>query len=171
MQPQTARGQQSAHGRGDTLDRLLALTVTPANEQEHAHFKELAEAVQEATEQSVELAYVDQVLAMLMSAVMVFDRSNYDYCRASITSHKSPWRGNLHPKHDGDVACRQGGDEFVVLFNSVKDDIPIGLVARRLPSAISQSIVTSAGTLRIKASLGFSLFPPMEIGVSFEGLG
>jgi transposase len=36
------------------------LTVTPANEQERAHVEELAEAVQEATEQSVELAYVDQ---------------------------------------------------------------------------------------------------------------
>jgi transposase len=44
----------------DTLGHLLALHVTPANEQERARVGELAEAVQEATGESVELAYVDQ---------------------------------------------------------------------------------------------------------------
>lgn len=34
--------------------------VTPANEQERAQVQELAEAVQEATQGSVEIAYVDQ---------------------------------------------------------------------------------------------------------------
>ena len=44
----------------DTLGNLLALTVTPANEQERAQVGELAAQVQAATGQSVELAYVDQ---------------------------------------------------------------------------------------------------------------
>jgi len=44
----------------DTLGLLLAAHVTPANEQERAQVKELAEAVQEATQQSVEVAFVDQ---------------------------------------------------------------------------------------------------------------
>ena len=44
----------------DTLGHLLALVVTPANEQERAQVAILAESVQEATEQSVELAFVDQ---------------------------------------------------------------------------------------------------------------
>lgn len=44
----------------DTLGPLLALHVSPANEQERAHVGELAEAVQEAMGESVELAYVDQ---------------------------------------------------------------------------------------------------------------
>jgi transposase len=39
---------------------LLAAHVTPANEQERAQVKELAEAVQAATHDSVEIAYVDQ---------------------------------------------------------------------------------------------------------------
>src|SRR5439155_20517078 len=38
----------------------LALRVTPASEQERARVAELAEAVQAATGESVELAYVDQ---------------------------------------------------------------------------------------------------------------
>jgi transposase len=44
----------------DTLGHLLALFVTPASEQERARVGELAEAVQEATGESVELAHVDQ---------------------------------------------------------------------------------------------------------------
>lgn len=44
----------------DTLGQLLALKVTPANEQERAQVSDLARAVQEATGESVELAYVDQ---------------------------------------------------------------------------------------------------------------
>jgi len=44
----------------DTLGNLLAMVVTPANEQERAQVAELAEAVQEVTGDHVELAYVDQ---------------------------------------------------------------------------------------------------------------
>jgi transposase len=48
------------HAAVDTLGHLLALFVTPANEQERAWVGELAAAVQEVTGESVELAYVDQ---------------------------------------------------------------------------------------------------------------
>ena len=48
------------HAAVDTLGHLLALLVSPASEQERAWVGELAEAVQEATGESVELAYVDQ---------------------------------------------------------------------------------------------------------------
>jgi transposase len=44
----------------DTLGHLLALRVTPADEQDRAQVGELAEAVQQATGESVELAYVNQ---------------------------------------------------------------------------------------------------------------
>jgi transposase len=44
----------------DTLGHLLALYITPANEQDRAQAEELAEQVQAATGQAVELAYVDQ---------------------------------------------------------------------------------------------------------------
>ena len=48
------------HAAVDTLGHLLALHGTPASEQDRAQVEELAEAVQEATGESVELAYVDQ---------------------------------------------------------------------------------------------------------------
>jgi transposase len=44
----------------DTLGHFLALHVTAASEQDRAQVAELAEAVQKATGESVELAYVDQ---------------------------------------------------------------------------------------------------------------
>jgi transposase len=48
------------HAAVDTLGQLLALHVTPASEQDRAQVEELAEAVQEATGEAVELAYVEQ---------------------------------------------------------------------------------------------------------------
>jgi transposase len=48
------------HMAVDTLVHLLALHVTPANHDDRAEVGRLAEAIQIATEQSVELAYVDQ---------------------------------------------------------------------------------------------------------------
>ena len=49
----------NARGRG-TLGHLLALRVTPATEQDRAQVGALAEAVQEASGDVVELAYVDR---------------------------------------------------------------------------------------------------------------
>jgi len=48
------------HVAVDTLGHLLALRVTPATEQDRAQVGELARSVQEATGESVELAYVDR---------------------------------------------------------------------------------------------------------------
>ena len=44
----------------DTLGHLLALHITPANEQDRAQVGQLAAAVQEVTGHHVELAFVDQ---------------------------------------------------------------------------------------------------------------
>lgn len=48
------------HVAVDTLGQLLALHVTPANVQERSQVGVLADAVQAATGQTVEIAYVDQ---------------------------------------------------------------------------------------------------------------
>src|SRR6266568_3735713 len=54
------RKGSKVHLAVDTLGHLLALHVTPANEQERAQVAELAEAVQEVTGDTVALAFVDQ---------------------------------------------------------------------------------------------------------------
>jgi transposase len=48
------------HVAVDTLGNLLALKVTPGNEQERAQVGELAEKIQEATGGTIEIAFVDQ---------------------------------------------------------------------------------------------------------------
>ena len=48
------------HVAVDTLGHLLALKVTPANEQERAQVEDLIQEVQEATGENVEAAFVDQ---------------------------------------------------------------------------------------------------------------
>jgi len=54
------RKGSKTHIAVDTLGHLLALIVTPADGQDRAQVAQLAEAVQEATGESVELAFVDQ---------------------------------------------------------------------------------------------------------------
>ena len=54
------RKGSKVHLAVDTLGQLLAVTVTPANEQERAQVAALAAKVQEATGDSVEVAFVDQ---------------------------------------------------------------------------------------------------------------
>lgn len=54
------RRGSKVHLAVDTLGQLLALLVTPANEQDRAQVAELAELVQEATGETVEVAFVDQ---------------------------------------------------------------------------------------------------------------
>lgn len=54
------RKGSKVHLAVDTLGQLLAAIVTPANEQERAQVAELAAKVQEATGDTVEVAFVDQ---------------------------------------------------------------------------------------------------------------
>jgi transposase len=54
------RKGSKVHAAVDTLGNLLALLVTPANEQDRAQAGKLAQAVQDITGDSVELAFVDQ---------------------------------------------------------------------------------------------------------------
>ena len=54
------RKGRKVHTAVDTLGHLLALVVTPANDQERAQVAELAAQVQGATGQTVRLAFVDQ---------------------------------------------------------------------------------------------------------------
>jgi len=54
------RKGSKVHAAVDTLGHLLALHVTPADEQDRAQVGELAEQVQQITGENVELAYVDQ---------------------------------------------------------------------------------------------------------------
>ncbi len=54
------RKGSKVHAAVDTLGHLLALTVTPANQQDRAQVGQLAQAIQAAVDEPVQLAFVDQ---------------------------------------------------------------------------------------------------------------
>ena len=54
------RNGSKVHMAVDTLGHLLAVHVTPANEQERAQVAQLCDAMQEATGETVKLAWADQ---------------------------------------------------------------------------------------------------------------
>jgi transposase len=54
------RKGSKVHMAVDTLGQLIDLTVTPANEQERSQVKQLCQAVQQATGETVEVAWADQ---------------------------------------------------------------------------------------------------------------
>lgn len=54
------RKGSKVHAAVDTLGHLLALAVTPANEQDRAQVDQLAQAVQAAVDEPVSVAFVDQ---------------------------------------------------------------------------------------------------------------
>jgi transposase len=54
------RKGSKVHAAVDTLGHLLALKVTPANEQDRAQVAALAQAIQEVSGQNVQVAFVDQ---------------------------------------------------------------------------------------------------------------
>jgi transposase len=77
------------HAAVDSLGHLLALFVTPASEQERARVGALAEAVQEATGESVELAYVDQGYAGKRPA----EEAEAHGMRLEVVKHEEAKRG------------------------------------------------------------------------------
>jgi transposase len=77
------------HAAVDTLGCLLALLVTLASEQERARMGELARSVQEATSESVELAYVDQGYTGERPA----EEAQAHGMRSEVVKHKEAKRG------------------------------------------------------------------------------
>ncbi len=58
-----------------------------------------------------------------------------------------------------DFVSRQGGDEFMLLFDRVGDQGDLAAMADRLLASIALPITTSAGTVGVTGSLGFALYP------------
>ena len=59
----------------------------------------------------------------------------------------------------GDSVARVGGDEFVLILDSLKQESDIEPIAQRLLQAITAPILTRAGTVSVGGSLGFAIFP------------
>jgi transposase len=77
------------HVAVDTLGNLLALTVTPANENERSQVEALATQVQAVTGDTVEIAFADQGYTGEEPAAAASDKG----IRLIVVKHKEPKRG------------------------------------------------------------------------------
>jgi len=60
---------------------------------------------------------------------------------------------------NSDCVGRHGGDEFLLILDSLRDMDQLRIVADRLLQRIAEPIVTGAGTLTVGGSFGFAIFP------------
>jgi diguanylate cyclase (GGDEF)-like protein len=58
-----------------------------------------------------------------------------------------------------DVVARLGGDEFVVLVQEVNETEEVGMVARKILSAVLQPVVISGQECRVTGSIGICMYP------------
>jgi transposase len=77
------------HAAVDTLGHLLALRVSPADEDDRKQVKQLCEEIQEATGESVELAYVDQGY----TGEKAFGAASEHGIRLEVVKHEEAKRG------------------------------------------------------------------------------
>ena len=77
------------HAAVDTLGNLLALTVTPANENERREIRELAARVQEVTGDKVEIAFADEGYSGVEAATTAADQG----IELVVVKHNEPKRG------------------------------------------------------------------------------
>jgi transposase len=77
------------HAAVDTLGDLLALRVSPANEDDRKQVEKLSEEIQQATQENVEIAYVDQGY----TGERAFELAAEHGIRLEVVKHKEAKRG------------------------------------------------------------------------------
>ena len=60
---------------------------------------------------------------------------------------------------DYDTVARFSGDEFVILFENIQDELAAATVAKRISAVFDQPFHIHGSELRIKAHMGISFFP------------
>ena len=77
------------HAAVDTLGHLLALRVSPANEDDRKQVEKLAEEIQEATGENIEIAYVDEGYTGERASELAAEEG----IRLEVVKHKEAKRG------------------------------------------------------------------------------
>lgn len=68
----------------------------------------------------------------------------------------------------GDSACRQGGDEFLLLLTEVEDRAVTAAIAKRVLALLCEPILLGGQRLEVGGSIGISMYP--DDGTDFEVL-
>lgn len=67
-----------------------------------------------------------------------------------------------------DIAARIGGDEFILLFDDIKDKKVINIILRKIINKINEPISFSGKELNVGISFGVSFYP--DDGIDFNQL-
>jgi transposase len=137
------RKGSKVHVAVDTLGHLLALQVTAADEQDRAQVGALAEAMQAATGQNVELAYVDQGYTGEKPAAAAQEHG----LRLAVVKHHEAKHGFvLLPKRwvvertfAWAARCRRLARDYERLAETLAAYHWLALVSLMLPSLLAQS--------------------------------
>ncbi len=66
----------------------------------------------------------------------------------------------LHSQlRDCDTVARFSGDEFVILFEDIKDELSAGIIAKRVLELFNEPFYIGKNTIILKANMGISFFP------------
>ncbi len=72
---------------------------------------------------------------------------------------------------ENDLVARHGGDEFVILLNSIKNEASIDQIADKIDQLISEFIEVNGVRLQVYPSMGVAFFPKhAESGIDLERL-
>ncbi len=58
-----------------------------------------------------------------------------------------------------DIACRYGGDEFVVLMTKIRDETFVSSIAEKIRRRIDGCYGIDDSEVRVSASIGFAVYP------------
>ena len=68
----------------------------------------------------------------------------------------------------GDIACRYGGDEFVVVLSNVTEDTAFGRAEKLRENVASHHVIHKNEKISVSISIGISMFPAH--GVIWRGI-
>ncbi len=98
-------------------------------------------------------------------ALLFIDLDHFKHINDSLGHHAGDyvlkevaWRLREVIRPD-DTVSRQGGDEFVILLNHLRDGGDVARVAEKIIASIEQPIVFDKRELHISASIGIAIFP------------
>ena len=60
---------------------------------------------------------------------------------------------------EGDTICRQGGDEFIIVLNEIKESSNLIFLIEKFQNELSQPYLINTSSLEISPSIGISLYP------------
>ena len=69
---------------------------------------------------------------------------------------------------ESDTVCRQGGDEFIILLNDIRDRDAVTRVAEKIHQRMADPFVLGGHALNTSFSIGIALYP--DDGEDFDGL-